>query len=69
MEQAIQSQFPNTLSYQVFYDEPEQCPPVSLFDCSKPHWGRMVSGQQVSQTSCYLLYLPSLFPSLRRPLP
>lgn len=26
MEQAIQSQFPNTLSYQVFYDEPEQCP-------------------------------------------
>ena len=26
MEKAIQSQFPNTLSYQVFYDEPEQCP-------------------------------------------
>lgn len=26
MEQPIQSQFPDTLSYPVFYDEPEQCP-------------------------------------------
>lgn len=26
MKQAIQSQFPDILSYPVFYDEPEQCP-------------------------------------------